>query len=120
MTLSIPPGAIEIHYELFQNHLITPVGADYKHEQKKVPHGPAFPKSSEQIVSKMLTIFLEMPVACNPFCSHGSDSEQNAHYFFCLDAGCLLASYMCIEEEGVHGKYSFDGVSAGVLASGGD
>jgi hypothetical protein len=64
---------------------------------KKVPHGPAFPKSSEQIVSKMLTIFLKMPVAClQPFCSSGSDSEQVVSilltkFFVWMPVACLRA-----------------------------
>ena len=54
---------------------------------------PGIQKSSEQLVSILLTTF--------------------------LDAGWLLADGMCVEE-GVHGAYSLDGVSVGMLASGGD
>ena len=43
---------------------------------------PGIQKSSEQIVSKMLTKFL------------------------ILDAGWLLADGTCVEEDGVHGEYS--------------
>ena len=46
-------------------------------------------------------------------------SEHFAHYFFVLDAGCLLEDGTCVEEEGVHGAYSLDDVSGGMLASGG-
>ena len=39
--------------------------------------------------------------------------------FLILDAGWLLADGTCVEEEGVHGAYSLDGVSESMLASGG-
>jgi hypothetical protein len=57
---------------------------------------PGIQKSSEQIVSILLTTFL------------------------ILDAGWLLVDGTCVEEEGVHGAYSLDGVSVAMLASGGD
>jgi hypothetical protein len=40
---------------------------------------------------------------------------------FCnLDAGWVLVVSTCVEEEGVHGGYSFGGVGGGMLAASGD
>ena len=86
---------------------------------------PGIQKSSEQVVSKMLTIFLFecRLVACTSFCLPGPDSEQIVSILLTtflggMPVGCLRTVRALRRVFMV--STPFNGVSVGMLASGGN